>query len=363
MLNILIPLSGKSTFKVSKLNAFPRILTDVKGRLLIERAAEPFLNLNIENKLTVAVPQKESEKYQLSKVVSLLGNNISTCNINGDTQGAACSALLAIESVELDKPLIISSFEQVLDFDINSYIKEFMDEGVDAGVFTFESIHPKWSYVKTDSNGYVTQAAEKMPISKRAIAGVYYFKTAQLFMDSAKSMIRKSVKTNDSFFISPTLNEVILKEGVVKAIEINRDRYFHINDEHALEAFELKVVEDREHQKAEIKNKTLAYVEAFDSKDIDKVASFFDPSFHLTDPSVSIKGKGQVVKYINDLFVSQSALSFVSKNVFVTDELASIIEFELTLGDTLLVGTDVIQWNEHKEMTTMNAYLYEKNNG
>ncbi|MFS1510722.1 MULTISPECIES: nuclear transport factor 2 family protein [unclassified Vibrio] len=363
MLNILIPLSGKSTFNVSKLNAFPRILTEVDGRLLIERAAEPFLKLLGDKKIIVAVPQKESEEYQLNKVAALLGESIRTCAINGDTQGAACSALLAIESIELDKPLIISSFEQVLDFDINPYIQEFIDDGVDAGVFTFESIHPKWSYVKTDPNGYVTQAAEKMPISKNAIAGTYYFKTAQLFMDAAKSMIRKGVKTNDSFFISPTLNEVILKEGVVKAIEINRERYFHINDEHALEAFESKVVEDKEHQKLEIKKRTLAYIAAFSSKNIDKVASFFDSGFHLTDPSVSIKGKDQVVKYINDLFVSQDSLSFVGKNIFVTDELASIIEFELTLGDTLLVGTDVIQWNEHREMTIMNAYLYEKNNG
>ena len=363
MLNILIPLSGKSTFKVSKLNAFPRILTEVGGRLLIERAAAPFLNLSCETKITVAVPQEESDKYQLSKVTTLLGDNISTCAINGDTQGAACSALLAIESIELDKPLIISSFEQVLDFDINPHIQEFIDEDVDAGVLTFESIHPKWSYVKTDHNGHVTQAAEKMPISKRAIAGLYYFKSAQLFMDSAKSMIRKGVKTNDSFFISPTLNEVILNKGVVKAIEIDKEHYFHINDEHALEAFESKVVEDKEHLKSEIKKRTRAYVEAFDSMDIDKVADFFDSSFHLTDPSVSIKGKEQVVKYINELFVSQDSLSFVSKNILVTDELDSIIEFELTLGETLLVGTDVIQWNEHRGMINMNAYLYEKSNG
>lgn len=363
MLNILIPLSGESTFKVSKLNAFPRILTEVDGRLLIERAAEPFLNLHGAKKITVAVPQKESEKYQLGKVVALLGENINTCAINGDTQGAACSSLLAIESVELDKPLIISSFEQVLDFDINPHIQEFIAEDVDAGVLTFESIHPKWSYVKTDASGYVTQAAEKMPISKQAIAGVYYFKSAQLFMDSAKSMIRKGVKTNDSFFISPTLNEVILKEGVVKAIEINKQHYFHINDEHAFEAFESKVFEDKENFKSEIKKRTQVYIEAFDAKDIEKVASFFNFDFHLTDPSVSIKGKDEVVKYINDLFESQDVLSFVGNNIFVTDDLASIIEFELTLGEMVLVGVDVIQWNEHREMINMNAYLYEKTNG
>lgn len=161
MINILIPLSGKNTFKVNKINSFPRILNDVDGKLLIERASKPFTELSMDKRITVAVPQKEAEKYQLNKVVSLLGRDFNTCAINGDTQGAACSALLAIESLELEKPLIISSFEQVLDFDITEDIHRFIDEGVDAGVLTFKAIHPKWSYVKTDDNGYVTQAAEK----------------------------------------------------------------------------------------------------------------------------------------------------------------------------------------------------------
>lgn len=363
MLNILIPLSGKSTFKVSKLNTFPRILTEVDGRLLIERAAEPFLNLNFEKKLTIAIPQKESEQYQLGKIAALLGDDISTCAINGDTQGAACSALLAIESVDLDEPLIITSFEQVLDFDINVHIQEFISDNVDAGVLTFESIHPKWSYVKTDGNGLVTQAAEKMPISKSAIAGVYYFKTARLFMESAKSMIRKGVKTNDCFFISPTLNEVILKEGVVKAIEIDREHYSHISDEHALEAFESKIIEEKEHFKLAIKKRAQEYVDAFNSKDIERVAKLLAPSFHLTDPTASIAGKADVIDYINDLFKAHDSFSFISENIHVTDDLVSVIEFELRLGETVFVGADVIQWNKSGEMISMYAYLYEKNNG
>lgn len=363
MLNILIPLSGKSSFNVTKSNAFPKILTEVNGRLLIERAAEPFLNLNYDKRITIAIPKQESQKYQLKKVAALLGESVSTCDINGDTQGAACSALLAIENVDLDSPLIISSFEQVLDFDINQYIQEFINESVDAGIFTFESIHPKWSYVKIDSDGYVTQAAEKIPISKHAIAGLYYFKTARLFMEAAKEMIRKGVKTNENFFISPTINEVILKEGVVKAIGINKDRYFHINDEHSLESFESKIIEDNEYQKTEIYKKTLAYVKAFDSKNLDEVSVFFDTNFKLKDPSVTIEGKDEVIKFINHLFNSHNNFSFRVINIFVTNDLNSIIEFELTLDEKLLVGVDVIQWNENHYMTKINAYLYEKNNG
>ncbi|EOG9062972.1 nuclear transport factor 2 family protein [Vibrio fluvialis] len=361
MINILIPLSGKNTFEVNKQNSFPRILNDIDGQLLIERAAKPFLNMNLDKKITVAVPQKEAEKYQLNKVISLLGQEFQTCSINGDTQGSVCSALLAIESMDLDSPLIISSFEQVLDFDLIEYINEFIKSNVDAGVLTFESIHPKWSFVKVDSKGYVTQAAEKMPISNQAIAGFYYFKSAKLFIESAKAMIRKDVKTNGVFFISPTLNEVILREGVVKALEIDRSKYFHINDEHALEAFDSKVSDDKESLKNKIYQNTRNYVEAFNSRDISKIIPLLSEDFLLKDPEVSVKGKHAVLEYIKDIFSNCSKLEFEASSIFVTDCFSSIIEFELMLSDKKFLGADVIKWNDSNLMTEMNAYLYEIN--
>lgn len=361
MINILIPLSGKNTFKVNELNSFPRILNEINGRLLIERAADPFTNLGLDKVITVALPEQETKKYQLNKVVSLLGSGIQTCAINGNTQGAACSALLAIESLDLDSPLIISSFEQVFDFDITPHIISLIEEEVDAGVLTFEAIHPKWSFVKTDPFGYVTEAAEKIPISKQAIAGLYYYKTAGLFIDAAQSMIRKGVKTNESYFISPTLNEIILREGTVKAIEIDKTKYFHINDDHELDTFEIKISEDKENIKKHLLDRTRDYIRAFHNKQLTIIADYFSNDFTLIDPTSSFKGKGEVLAYIGSIFEAESDLCFYEKNIFVTDKLQSIIEFELIRGDKVVVGTDVIQWNKDYFMVKMDAYLYEKN--
>lgn len=363
MLNILIPLSGMNTFETSPINAFPRILNEINGKLLVERAAKPLITLGLEKIITVALPQPEAEKYQLNKVLSLLSNGIKTCAINGKTQGAVCSALLAIEELDLNEPLIITSFEQVIDFDITSNIKEFIDEGVDAGVFTFEAMHPKWSYVKTDNNGYVIQAAEKMPISNQAIAGLFYFKTASLFIESAKSMIRKDIKTNNSFFISPTLNEVILNKGKVKAIAIDKTKYFHVSDEHALEAYEQKVKEDSFNNNSIIKQRTSEYAEAFNRKDIGLVKDFFADHFSLTDPSGTFEGKELVREYINNIFDSETSFYFVAKKIHVTDKFNSVIEFELCIGEKILVGVDIIKWNEEYLMTNIDAYLYEVSHG
>ena len=359
MINILIPLAGKNTFKLNDSSAFPNILNDICGELLIERAIKPFTDLAQDKKIIIALPKKESEEYRLNKVLPLLSEDITLCNINGNTKGAVCSALLAIEHLDLDSPLIISSLEQVLDFDLSPIISDFINSNVDAGVLTFEAIHPKWSYVKVDDNQLVTQAAEKLPISKNAIAGFYFFKTARVFFESAQAMIRKDVKTNDLFFISPTLNEIILNEGTVKALPIDKTHYFHINDEHSLDKFEEKIFSEKNNLNYALRKRTEEYVKAFNSRDIDQVKSFFNEKFKLKDPSISLEGCINVCEYIEKIFNDVKTFNFSSKNILVTDERSSIIEFELELDGKTFIGTDIIEWDEKLNMLSMNAYLYE----
>ncbi|WP_318498346.1 hypothetical protein [Photobacterium leiognathi] len=359
MLNILIPLAGKNTFRLDKDNNFPKLLTEIDDKLLIQHSIAPFLSLTIDKKIIVAVPKKEAEKYQLDKVIGLLGEDISTSLINGDTKGSVCSALLAIDELDLDSPLIISSFEQVLDFDLNPYISEFLEEGVDAGVLTFDAIHPKWSYVKVTDKNNVTQAAEKLPISNNAIAGFYFYKTASLFVEAAKEMIRKDVRTNDSFFISPTINEVILNEGTVKAIAIDKSKYFHINDEYSLETFDINCTKKNQSIKEKIRTRTREYISDFNLRNIDNIACYFSTNFSLTDPNVSIVGKDGVLAYIDSLFSNSLNSAFEHKNILITDSLQSIIEFELKIDEKRFNGTDIIEWNHQLEMESMRAYLYE----
>lgn len=352
-------MAGKNTFDVTNNNAFPKVLTDVNGKLLIERSSESFTSLPYNKRIIVAVPKNHISDYKLDKVLPLLDDSIEICSINDETQGAVCSAMLAIEHLDLDEPLIISSFEQVLDLDLAPFINKFISEGADAGVLTFQSIHPKWSFVKRDENGIVSQAAEKIPISKHAIAGFYFFKNARLFIESAKNMIRNDVMYNGIFYISHTLNEVILNDGKVLALPIDKSKYFHINDEHSLENYveQLNIVKSNVNQS--LYSRTLDYIQAFDSRSIECVAKFFSEEFTLNDPSVNLKGKNNVVAYITELFENNENLRFKSNNILVERQ-RSVIEFELTIGDMLLIGTDVILWDNDNNMISMNAYLHEK---
>jgi ketosteroid isomerase-like protein len=105
-----------------------------------------------------------------------------------------------------------------------------------------------------------------------------------------------------------------------------------------------------------LKESTQKYIEAFDSKDLDKCEELFLEDFALEDPVVKrIEGKTEVLKAIKGIFDSCTNLNFSAKNIY-QDNQTTIIEFILKLDDTILTGTDIIEWEGNK-MKELRAYL------
>lgn len=105
-----------------------------------------------------------------------------------------------------------------------------------------------------------------------------------------------------------------------------------------------------------LKELTQKYIEAFATKDLDKCAELFSDDFALEDPVVKrIEGKVEVLKAIKGIFDSCSTLDFSAKNIY-QDNQTTIIEFVLKLDDTVLTGTDIIEWQDNK-MKELRAYL------
>lgn len=105
-----------------------------------------------------------------------------------------------------------------------------------------------------------------------------------------------------------------------------------------------------------LKELTKNYIEAFNNKDLEKCAELFMENFALEDPVVKrIEGKDEVLKAIKNIFNSCNTLNFFSNNIF-QDGNTTIIEFTLKLDDTILAGTDIIEWEDNK-MKELRAYL------
>lgn len=105
-----------------------------------------------------------------------------------------------------------------------------------------------------------------------------------------------------------------------------------------------------------LKELTKIYIEAFDCKDLDKCAELFTDDFTLEDPVIKrIEGKTEVLNTIKGIFDTYVTLEFNAKSIY-QDNQTTIIEFILKLDNTILTGTDIIEW-ENKKMKGLRAYF------
>ena len=89
------------------------------------------------------------------------------------------------------------------------------ESNVDGGILVFESTHPKWSFAKIDDSGYVTEVAEKNPISNLATVGFYYWKMGSDFVKYAEQMIEK-------FYVCPVFNQAIQDNKKIKTFSVKK---------------------------------------------------------------------------------------------------------------------------------------------
>ena len=215
MLNIVVPMAGAGSRFETAGYSFPKPLIEVQGQPMIAKVVE---NLNIVGKFIFLVRKSHYEKYKLNSLLNIIAPGCEIVQIDGLTEGAACTVLEAKKYINNNDPLLISNSDQWIKWNSLETIGEFNEPGCDGGILTFNSIHPKHSFAKVDSGNWVTEVAEKNPISNHATVGIYYWKQGADFVYYAEQMIKKNIRTNNEFYVCPVYNEAI-QDG--KKIKIN----------------------------------------------------------------------------------------------------------------------------------------------
>ena len=205
-LNVLIPMAGAGSRFEKAGYTFPKPLIDVKGEPMIKLVTE---NLNLDANFIYIVQKSHREKYNLDTLLNLISPNCKIVEVDGVTEGAACTTLLAKDFIDNDNPLILANSDQFIEWDSNEFMYKMKETDIDCGIVTFKSTHPKWSFAKLDEFGYVCEVAEKKPISDIATVGVYYWKKGSDYVKYAEQMIQKDIRVNNEFYVCPVFNEAI----------------------------------------------------------------------------------------------------------------------------------------------------------
>ena len=197
---------------------FPKPLIEVRGKPMIQVVVE---NLNVEANFTFIVQKEHYDKYNLKYLLNLIAPNCQIVQVDGVTQGAACTTLLAKEFINNDNPLVMANSDQYVEWNSNNVMYSFQADEIDGGILTFKATHPKWSYAKLDDNGFVSEVAEKKPISDNATVGIYYWKRGSDYVKYAEQMIEKNIRTNGEFYVCPVFNEAILEKKRIKVAHVD----------------------------------------------------------------------------------------------------------------------------------------------
>lgn len=187
---------------------FPKPLIDVNGKPMIQKVVE---NLDFDCEYIFLVREEHVENYSglLDTLDRITNGNFSYVSVDRLTEGAACTALLAEEFIDSEEDLLIANSDQFVEYEPNNFLTLKNLTNVDSMVFTFNAVHPKWSFAKTNSRGFVTEVAEKKPISNIATCGIYWYRHGSDFVKYAKQMIEKDIRVKNEFYIAPVYNELI----------------------------------------------------------------------------------------------------------------------------------------------------------
>ena len=234
-MNILLLAAGGSDAFQAAGYSYPKNLVEIAGRPLIQHVMENIAGADA--RLIVVLRKDEAAKFHTDQVVRLLDPGAHVVLSPVPTAGAACTALLSAGLIDSDAPLLIVNGDQLLRVDHAAMVHGFLDNKLDGGIPVFEDVHPKYSYVKLDAEGYVIEAAEKRPISRLATAGRYFFAKGSTFVHSAQQMILKDAHLDGVFYVCPAYNEAILSGAKIGTLAVDKPSYVSLGSPQAVEAY------------------------------------------------------------------------------------------------------------------------------
>lgn len=207
MLNIVIPMAGLGS-RFSKVGyKDPKPLISVGGIPMIQVVINN-LKPTTKHRFIFICQRKHVVEYRLAEKFTRWAPGCDLIEIDGLTDGAACTVLEAADLIDNDDPLMIANSDQYIDNHIDDYLARMEKEKLDGLIMTMNADDPKWSFVEL-RNELVTRVVEKEVISNEATVGIYNFRRGRDFVFAAREMISKDLRTNNEFYVAPAYNQLI----------------------------------------------------------------------------------------------------------------------------------------------------------
>lgn len=211
MLNIVIPMAGAGSRFARAGYADPKPLIPVHGVPMVQLVIDN-LRPRCPHRFIFLCQRAHAQAYGLPQQLRRWAPGCEVVLLDGLTQGAACTVLLAAGLIDDPHPLMIANADQYCDVDIDAYLARLEREDLDGLIMTMKAHDPKWSFVRFDAAGRVAGVVEKQAVSDEATVGIYNFRRGADFVRAARAMVARDERVNGEFYVAPVYND-LLREG------------------------------------------------------------------------------------------------------------------------------------------------------
>lgn len=223
---LVVPMAGEGSRFKAEYN-LPKPLIPVDGEPMFVRSIKctGVHELPELKEIVFLVRREHVDEYAIGDVVREHFWNARVVVVDELTEGAACTVMLAEEYINNTNGMAVLNCDQIMGLDIHDWWQSTQDGGTDGSVWTFEcpDQDPKWSYSKTreDDATWIERVAEKDPISTHATAGFYYWRNGCDFVRAVQDMIAADDRTNNEFYLCPTINYNIRRGQIFRNYNID----------------------------------------------------------------------------------------------------------------------------------------------
>jgi NDP-sugar pyrophosphorylase family protein len=221
-MNILMPIAGAGKRFENAGYTFPKPLIPIpnfNGNPMVKVVVD---NLNLNGNYIFVCRKEHIDKYHIDVLLKTMIPDCKVLSVNYLTDGSARTCLLAKDIINTDESLCIADCDHFPIWNSTDFTTVIENQKEDGLCVTFENYHPKFSYVKTNSNGYITEIKEKEVISNKANVGIYYWKHGSDYVKYAERMISKNIRVNNEFYVAPVFNEAIQDDKLIKEYPISK---------------------------------------------------------------------------------------------------------------------------------------------
>ncbi len=188
--------------------ATPKPLLPVHGQAMYRTVLANLLSEDVAS-VTLVARNTFDLRQDVEALRSRTSAEVQLIEIDYITSGPADTVEIALEHLKLEDPVVTANSDQFVNCSLFEMYQQLHLEDVAGNILVMEDSDPKWSYVKLNNDGDVTQVREKQVISNLATVGIYGFESGKALRQALDWMRDADDTVNGEFYVAPAYNHLI----------------------------------------------------------------------------------------------------------------------------------------------------------